>query len=649
MTRHPSSPIGGSTCVGLPYKLLDKDAHPMNQRQFSYATAGEAILAFGAVVWGLLFARFVLAIVFRPYDDEGYFLLALARYFRPGPPDPGTFSHYGPFYYYAQQACFRLLGLPVTHDAGRSVALLCWMASALLGGVFVFRISRSLLLGAAATLACIRVGVVLAQEPGHPQQVVLVLFLLASCLSLSVGSPRNRVSLFVLGAVGAALVFTKINVGAFYLAARAHALLCVLPASRVRTAGIGILLAYALLAPPLLVHSRLWTGSGGYCVVAILVGAATFAGGAFAAPDPPLDLRRAWVAVAGAVSGTVLIVAATMWQGVSLPALIEGVILEPARQPGLLSMGLRLGWAPCVATVVVLSGIGCLGWFRERLATYRFWVGALRCEVALAAMFLLVRHDLAWVVPFLPLGLIPVMGRTWHLAEWFPRLFIADLAATQFLQTYPVAGSQVGIASLPVLLWAFVCLSDGVEELGGLARGPSRVGNAAAGGLIVLLLATGMYSLGARPSGYPYPPSGLRGADGLHLPPLQAENYRFLAGSITANCSVLFTLPRSGSFNFWSGVPAPYGSNAIVSMKSFTWERQKPILDLLQSDPRACVLYNRELLEFWQTTAQDLAQLPLAVYILDEMPKAAEQGGYEIRINPHRNSLWVPYLASSAR
>jgi hypothetical protein len=360
--------------------------------------------------------------------------------------------------------------------------------------VFVYRVSRSLLMGAAATLACIRLGVVLAQEPGHPQQVVLVLMTLASCLSLSAGSPRKGASLFLLGAVGAALVFTKINVGAFYLAALAHALLCVLPFSRVRTAGIAILLAYALLAPPLLAHSHLLTGSGGYCVVAILCAGATFAWGALARPDPPLDLRRAWLAVAGMVSGAVLIVIPTLFQGVSLPALVEGVLLVPARQPaGLLFLGFRLGLAPCLATVLVLAGIACLGWFRERLAPYRFWLGALRCGVGLAVVFLLVRTDLTWVVPFLPLGVIPIAGRTWRLSEWFPRLFIADLAATQFLQTYPVAGSQVGIASVPVLLWAFVCLSDGVEELGGLARWPSRaLCNGAAGGFIVLVVAAGM-------------------------------------------------------------------------------------------------------------------------------------------------------------
>jgi hypothetical protein len=149
-----------------------------------------------------------------------------------------------------------------------------------------------------------------------------------------------------------------------------------------------------------------------------------------------------------------------------------------------------------------------------------------------------------------------------------------------------------------------------------------------------------MWLSGTR-AAFPYPASRLPGAAGLHLPPQQAEDYRFLAGTIAANCSVLFTLPRMGSFNLWSGVPAPPGSEAPISLQVFTGDLQKSVLDRLRSDPRACVLYNRDLLEFWQATPRDVSRLPLVHYILDEMPQAAEKDGYQIRVNPHRNVPWT--------
>jgi len=52
-------------------------------------------------------------------------------------------------------------------------------------------------------------------------------------------------------------------------------------------------------------------------------------------------------------------------------------------------------------------------------------------------------------------------------------------------------------------------------------------------------------------------------------------------------------------------------------------------------------VYNTKMVEFWQTSKDDLDRLPLARYILYDMIKVAEIGDYEIRISPHRNSRWI--------
>ena len=71
------------------------------------------------------------------------------------------------------------------------------------------------------------------------------------------------------------------------------------------------------------------------------------------------------------------------------------------------------------------------------------------------------------------------------------------------------------------------------------------------------------------------------------------------------------------------------------------------MLDQLRSDEGACVLYNRELLLLWQITPDDLERLPLVTYVLHQMPTAAQDGAYQIRINPHRSSAWIPYSANA--
>jgi len=80
-------------------------------------------------------------------------------------------------------------------------------------------------------------------------------------------------------------------------------------------------------------------------------------------------------------------------------------------------------------------------------------------------------------------------------------------------------------------------------------------------------------------------------------------------------------------------------------MKGFSPEQQQPILQILEANPKSCVVYNSSLVHFWKSTDQDLAELPLARYILYAMPKVYQKDGYEIRVNPQRSSPWIDAVA----
>jgi hypothetical protein len=134
------------------------------------------------------------------------------------------------------------------------------------------------------------------------------------------------------------------------------------------------------------------------------------------------------------------------------------------------------------------------------------------------------------------------------------------------------------------------------------------------------------------------PRSTLDGSSLLHLPPDEEQDYEFLSRSIAANCSILFTMPGMGSFNLWSGVPTPNGSNLTLWMKGLDAERQQQILDRLQSTPTACVVYNPTFVKFWQ--GEEPIVQPLAQYILFAMRKTVARGDYEIRVHPNRESAW---------
>lgn len=234
-----------------------------------------------------------------------------------------------PILFLRSRNLFQLLHLPVTHDLGRLVTLVYWVASSLLAAVFVYRVSKSTLLACAAGLCAMLTSRVLSSEPGHPQQVVLLLYMIAACLALPSRSGRNNLRFFLLGCVGAALVFTKLNVGVFYIAGLAQALVCLLPPGKIRSIGLGLTLTYAAAVPWVLMHGSSDRGFAGYFLLATVSGIVTFVCGAILRPDSRLP-------GAGLLAGTALIIGATWLQGMPVRALVSGVILNPMDHPNVL-------------------------------------------------------------------------------------------------------------------------------------------------------------------------------------------------------------------------------------------------------------------------------------------------------------------------
>jgi len=607
---------------------------------------GIVFVAFGV---GLVFARDYLATTFHPYDDEGYMLLSLKHYLAGEHLYTEVASQYGPFYLFAQATLFRLLSLPVNHDAGRTVTVICWLLSATLAGYFVYRISRNTILASAAGLASVLLDRVLASEPGHPQQIILPILMLACCVSIYNGPA----SFVLIGALGVALIFTKINVGAFFLAAVGLTLLCRFSAGPVRTVGAVCMLVYMGSIPTLLMKKDIHTWALGYCLLATLSGISTCLAGLITTPSSPKPWRSVLFTGSGVVIATTLIVLTTRLQGMSPSTLLDGVVWGPLKHPGLFEIPLNVSIKSVLCGLLVLACLGSVYWLRHNQSKSADWIDAIRATIGLCIILRLISHRVESIpllsLPFLgtllPLGLLPTNKGTWQFSDYFPRLFVTSVAVTQLLQPYPVAVSQLNIAEAPLLLWAFFCLHDGLDGLGRLVSRTMKWTLMSFPGesffAVVVIICTMIPLLGYGRSHPHYTASSLRGLSSLRLPESEMNLYEVLSEDISANCDVLFTLPGMGSFNLWSGVPAPNGLNMTAWMKGFNLAQQDKVLKVVKMEPRACVVYNTKMVEFWQTSKDDLDRLPLARYILYDMIKVAEIGDYEIRISPHRNSRWI--------
>jgi hypothetical protein len=613
----------------------------LGKRPFIHVFLTACITAL-VVVTSVYFARYKLATVFRVWDDEGYMLLSLRSYLAGHPLYSETFTQYGPFHFFAQSLTFRLLHLPVTHDAGRLVTLLDWILAAGLCGAFVYRMSRNLLFSSSAFAGCVLLGVVLANEPGHPQQMILPLFMLAAFLCPGPASQSNSLRLFCLAAIGIALLFTKINIGVFYMAALAHTCAVLLPPGIVRRAILVLAVLSAALLPYALMRSTL-PEVGPHWILATLCLIAVFATGSFVRVTAALSWRTVLWGFAGAGITAAVIVAITLIQGVSPHWLLTGVVLDPSRHPQVFLRPLSIPHRALGHIILLLFGctvIACLS-VRGHLNKSAL-VAALPCLAGILALIFVFESQALRTLSLLPLGLIPSAGRDWRSS--FPKLFLTDLAATQFLGTYPVAGSQVAIAASPVLLWGFLCLIDGSPGLLNLLRAlvPASKDELleVAGVLILLFVAVGAHDEGFRPFHYSFPASNLAGMHSVHLPPEVEARYESLVRNVRVNCDLLFSMPGMGSFNFWSAVPTPDDTNHNGWIQGVSAERQHRILQILQAHPRACVITNAKLLKFWNTSAKSIAASSLAVYIQDKLPVVARRGDYEVHASPGRNAAW---------
>ena len=620
------------------------------------------VLAIVVTLIGILCTAVPLLTWFSLYDDEGYMLVSLAHYVNVGRLYTQTFSQYGPFYFYAQGIFFQLLHLPVTHDMGRLVTLIYWATSSLLAAIFVYRLSKSQFLACAAWICCMVAERVVVSEPGHPQQLILVLYLIAAYLSLPSPSGRSYLRLFLLGCVGAALAFTKLNVGVFYLAGLAQAVVCLLPSGRFRSIGLALTLSYAAGAPWMLMHANFSRGFLSYCLLATVGGIVVFVCAAQVRPSEPFTIRAAFYPGAGLIAGAALMVAATSLQGMSLGSLVWGVILNPLHQPNLFYVRLSVSGRNWVAAVILTAIVVGLKSWGQRL-TGSPWIDLLKCAAGVVSILLLtLRSEIQWVLPLLPLALIPASRWRLDADAVFTRLFVTCMAVTQFLEPYPVGGSQVGIAAVPMLLWAFLCLTDGLVGLRQSSfkpswhfRGDLRLDASIGSAIIVLFVGISVaHAIHLRPKSawtalesrtwpaihFPPPSGGLKGSEWLHLPPDLATQYRSIVRDIKTNCNILFTMPGMGSFNIWSGVPTPNGWNLTAWMKGISLDRQAEILGILRANPQSCAILNRSLVRFWDNDDGNEAALPLGRYVMTEMPKTAEFGDYEIRVNPERTEPW---------
>ena len=618
-------------------------------------------------VWALITGYYRMFSVFSGWDDEGYLMMTVKQFLAGDILYKEIWTLYGPAFYIYKWTIHGLFDLPITHDVTKFTTLLMWVSIGLLGGLFVYRLTRSKF-GAAAAYALVFLTLyVSADVPGHPQELCGVL--MVAGLLIIPGDCLKRGSnlrLILLGACVAGVILTKINIGVFYGLALAVTFTACAAQSRLqRLAFVGLTLAAAAL-PFVLLRRQLsmhWFELG-VLVAAALLGVALVNlsqnGGVFSVRHCALVLLSFFITA-------ISMFAVTMPADTSPAIVFDGLISIPSKFSNLVSnegifyrriIGWAAGGAATAAAVIFYAKskprqTEIVVWFLQAmfgLATvsailigyYSIAVKAIEKAggfPSTTSWFFMGASIGQFIVlnfatPFLWLVIAKQIGKQNFSADYVPRAALVIVAILQTLQIYPVpGGSHQAIAAFPMVIAGVVCLCDAFS--GFKTRFPRPFGQprfytaAVAAAILILIIAGGYRTYRIREFHNSQVALNLPGATRTRVSEAEVARYNFIIQNLKLNCDSFVSMPSFMSFNLWAQKETPTATNITGWMRFTTDSQQREVIEKLKTARRGCAVYSAEWTQFWGVDKQNLRDYPLSAYILDHYTTAATVNGYE--------------------
>jgi hypothetical protein len=590
---------------------------------------------------------------FSFWDDEGSMMASVKQYLDGFKLYDQFWSGYGPVYYFYNWLLRTSTGTPVTHDVVRISSLLPWLATALVGAWIILRITDSLVLATLAHLLTLYSLQFFAVEPGHPQELCILLLVCFVASGISIGQKRHFPATILLGALPAALLLIKVNIGIFAILATGLSLSFHTRKNGFsKTSGAAFIAASLFLPYALMRHQLANPQALVYCVL-VTASIAAFSQILISSNRAiSITSRDCWIAFIAFLFTFAVIVLVTVAQGSSLQSMLDRLVLQHLK----VSVG-GLWYAPVSLSAKwrywSFIGIAAAGWVAfsmknkgHRSLKYLFPIKLLFGLGVIATLFSTNGcHLLAFATPLCWLLLYPLPERC-DSRLGFLRTLLCTTAVIQTLCAYPVAGSQALFIRILLILVGIVCIDDfwlwfaSQYDLGG--RHPSLLRVAGSVALLCLVLNYAYLGYAQRESYNALPALNLAGASRIHLNDQQAREYQWLTRSSINNCDILIGLPNIPSLNFWAGMNPPGRLNVDAWMLVLSDQEQSEIELELSKHPRACAIYNAEILGFWNRNGRDMSGLRLVRYIHDEFKPAGSMDNFVLLVRNERDLSEIP-------
>ncbi|MFM7281751.1 MAG: hypothetical protein ACKO32_08235 [Planctomycetia bacterium] len=517
-----------------------------------------------AVYWGGVFSWHALHANFQLYDDEGYFLVLVQHLLDGDKPYDEVSTVYGPLYLAYRWLLHGVLGLALSTDGVRLSLLAAWVAIAALCGWTVHAGRGAALSALAAACAALFHLFALSNEPGHPQDLALLVMLAGVLGWAHWRDARPVLAGAALGACVAGSALIKVNLGVYL---GLPALFLMLPRSRARWIVLGLIAALPI------VLTRAHAGADwriGLCAasLAACVGLLPLSG----SMRSGIQLR--WAAISGLCVAAAVLGFALCF-GATISGMLRALVLITSRFTSEIVLGIRVPFEALYAAIGAVLLYAASRRFPQVLLPARLGFVVLVLWGALS--------HLEWLIPFaLPFGWLALSARDRPL-----RSALVALLPLQALLVFPVSGTQETLATLLLIPLAFWALEEALASL------PEWLSSLVpmlplAGCLFVLHDAGGKWQVlyASRP------PMLLPGAEATRAVEFTTARAQFLADTVRGQASRFLSVRGDNSVYVWSGIRPASGVIVSHSWKLFDPEQQQELASSHQGTARTLVLDN---------------------------------------------------------
>ena len=596
---------------------------------------------------------------FAEWDDEGTLMMTVKQYLTGAKIYEEIFSGYGPVYYFYNWLIRSATGNVLNHNAVRMTTVAVSLLCALICAWIVLRLTRSLPAASIAHLLVFRTLAFFSNEPGHPQELCMLLLICLAASGILASNPRYVwLAMAAAGSLAAALTLVKVNVGIFAILAVSLAILFQSPPNwfwRIAKYAAG---GAALVLPVSLMRVHLNDPAAqAYCLVVLASIAGVLIGAHVFGRRDTVSLRECLAAAAGFAVTLALALLVLVYQGVSMQATFNMLVLNQVRMnvsPGFWYGAVILSrmWIPWamvgVATAILVTRAVQRGdkSVTRLLPFLQVGFGGAVLLLTLLSPGLL----LGFVTPFCWLLLCP-QANDEPRAHAHARLLLCTTAVLQTLYAFPMAGSQTYFLRVFLAVAAIIVLFDGLDSLptvASLAMVRRAARPAAAATLAAVALAYPIFAYRAIQHYAVLTPLNLPGAERIHAEVAEVQDYTWLVDNLRRNCDVFVGLPGIPSLYFWTGKPLPGPLHQSAGqlnwdqwMDLFTSAQQEIIAQDFSQHPNACAVYHPSGVDFWNKANRDVRGWPLANYILTHFKTIGQSGDYQFMIRNERQ-LEIP-------